>query len=395
VEVRKIAHPGTGGNRNVAVGGVDGLHLQVTPTGARSWLLRVTIKGKRCQIGLGPFPDVTLSQARERAREVKDQIWRGIDPLAEKRRMTFSQAMEKTLLSRMAEFRNEKHKKQWRSTLDTYAVPVLGQLSVSDIDVSDVLRVLEPIWATKTETASRLRGRIEAVLSWATVGGHRAGDNPARWRGNLDAVLPKPGKIAKVRHNPALSLTDAADWFADLRKRDGMATRALEFLAITAARSGEVRGATWDEIDIETGIWIIPADRMKAGKEHRVPLTQQAVALLQALPSMQGTDYVFPAARGGALSDMALSACMRRINNARAGGYLDQRSGHRAVPHGLRSTFRDWAAERTDYPREMAEIALAHNMGGTVERAYRHSDMLEKRRGMMVAWGEFLGGKDG
>jgi len=369
--------------------------LQVTPTGARSWLLRVTIKGKRRQIGLGSYPDVTLAQARERARGVKDMIWQGIDPLAEKRRLTFAQAMEKTLEARTAEFRNEKHKKQWRSTLDTYAMPMLGNMAVSDIDVSDVLRVLEPIWTTKTETASRLRGRIEAVLSWATVGGHRTGDNPARWRGNLDAVLPKPGKVAKVKHNPALSLADAADWFTDLRKRDGMATRALEFVALTAARSGEVRGATWAEIDLDAGVWIIPAERMKAGKEHRVPLTQEAVALLKALPRMKGSDYVFPAARGGALSDMALSACMKRINEARDGGYLDPRSGRPAVPHGLRSTFRDWAAERTEFERDMAEIALAHNVGSTVERAYRRGDMIEKRRQMMAAWARFLKGEAG
>jgi len=353
------------------------------------------VKGKRRQIGLGAYPDVTLAQARERARGVKDMIWQGIDPLAEKRRLTFEQAMEKTLEARTAEFRNEKHKKQWRSTLDTYAVPMLGNMAVSDIDVSDVLRVLEPIWTTKTETASRLRGRIEAVLSWATVGGHRTGDNPARWRGNLDAVLPKPGKVAKVKHNPALSLADAADWFTDLRKREGMATRALEFAALTAARSGEVRGATWAEIDLDAGVWIIPAERMKAGKEHRVPLTQEAVALLKALPRMKGSDYVFPAARGGALSDMALSACMRRINEARYGGYLDPRSGRPAVPHGLRSTFRDWAAERTEFERDMAEIALAHNVGSTVERAYRRGDMIEKRRQMMAAWARFLKGAAG
>lgn len=394
VEVRKIAHPGTGGNRNVAVGGVDGLLLQVTPTGARSWLLRATVKGKRRQIGLGSYPDVTLAQARERARGVKDMIWQGIDPLAEKRRLTFSQAMEKTLEARTAEFRNEKHKKQWRSTLDTYAVPMLGNMAVSDIDVSDVLRVLEPIWTTKTETASRLRGRIEAVLSWATVGGHRTGDNPARWRGNLDAVLPKPGKVAKVKHNPALSLADAADWFTDLRKRDGMATRALEFVALTAARSGEVRGATWAEIDLDAGVWIIPAERMKAGKEHRVPLTQEAVALLKALPRMKDCPYVFPAARGGALSDMALSACMKRIHEARDGGYLDPRSGRPAVPHGLRSTFRDWTAEQ-GYARDMAEMALAHNVGTEVERAYRRSDMLDRRRQMMAAWARFLKGEAG
>ena len=394
-EVRRIAHPGTGGNRNVAVGGVDGLLLQVTPTGARSWLLRATIKGKRRQIGVGAYPDVTLAQARERARGVKDMIWQGIDPLAEKRRLTFAQAMENTLKARTAEFRNEKHKKQWRATLDAYAVPMLGNRAVSDIGVSDVLRVLEPIWTDKTETASRLRGRIEAVLSWATVAGHRTGDNPARWRGNLDAVLPKPGKVAKAKHNPALSLADAADWFTDLRKRDGMATRALEFVALTAARSGEVRGATWAEIDLDAGVWIIPAERMKAQREHRVPLTQEAVALLKALPRMQGSDLVFPAARGGALSDMALSACMKRIHEARDGGYLDPRSGRPAVPHGLRSTFRDWAAERTEFERDMAEIALAHNVGSTVERAYRRGDMIEKRRQMMAAWARFLKGEAG
>ena len=392
-EVRRIAHPGKGGNRNVAVGGVDGLQLQVTPTGARSWLLRVTIKGKRRQLGLGPFPDVTLAQARDRARGIKEDLWQGIDPLAEKRLVTFAQAMERTLELRTAEFRNDKHKKQWRSTLDRYAVPVLGDIPVSDIDVSDVLRVLEPIWATKTETASRLRGRIEAVLSWATVGGHRKGDNPARWRGNLDAVLPKPSKVAQVRHNPALSLADASDWFANLRRRDGIATRALEFLALTAARSGEVRGATWEEIDLSLGLWVIPAERMKAQREHRVPLTPDVLALLKAMPRLQGSAYVFPAARGGMLSDMALSACMKRIHEAREGGYLDPRSGRPAVPHGLRSTFRDWTAERTEYERDMCEIALAHTVGSAVERAYRRSDMIEKRRQMMDAWARFLKGE--
>ncbi len=394
-EVRRIAHPGTGGNRNVAVGGVDGLLLQVTPSGARSWLLRATVKGRRVQIGLGGYPDTTLAQARTRARDIRDQVWQGIDPLADKRRLTFAQAMEKTLAARTAEFRNEKHKKQWRSTLDKYAVPVLGDMAVSDIGVSDVLRVLEPVWRERTETASRLRGRIEAVLSWATVGGHRTGDNPARWRGNLDAVLPKPGKVAKVKNYPALSLADAADWFTDLRKRDGMATRALEFVALTAARSGEVRGATWAEIDLDAGVWTIPAARMKAQREHRVPLTPEAVALLQALPRMQNSDHVFPAARGGELSDMALSACMKRINEARDGRYLDPRSGRPAVPHGLRSSFRDWAAERTEFERELAEIALAHNVGSAVERAYRRADMIEKRREMMSAWASFLKGEAG
>jgi len=392
LEVRRLAHPGTGRNVCFTVGGVDGLQLQITPTGARSWLLRYTMRGRRPQIGLGAYPDVTLAQARERARQVKDMIWQGIDPLAEKRRLTFAQAVEDYCAAKLGEFRNEKHKKDWRASLDRYAVPVIGNMGVAEIDMQDVLRVLEPIWQTKTETASRLRGRIENVLSWATVAGHRKGDNPARWKGNLSEVLPKPAKVARVTHQPALALADAPEWFADLRARSGIATRALEFLALTAARSGEVRGATWAEIDLAAGLWTIPGTRMKAGREHRVPLTQEAVALLKALPRMQGSDYLFPAARGGALSDMALSACMKRLTAAREGGYLDRVSGRPAVPHGLRSTFRDWAAER-GYPRDMAEIALAHNTGTEVERAYRRGDMVERRRAMMQAWCRLLRGE--
>ena len=261
---------------------------------------------------------------------------------------------------------------------------------VSEITVHELARTLEPIWLTKTETASRLRGRIEAIMAWATVKGHREGDNPARWRGNLDAILPKPSKVSKVVHHPALAHADVPSWFADLRKRDGMATRALEFLAMTAARSGEVRGAAWAEIDIDTALWTIPADRMKAGKEHCVPLTPNAVALLNALPKMKGSDFVFPAARGGMLSDMALSACMKRINEAKIGGYIDPRSGRPAVPHGMRSAFRDWVSEHTDYPRDMAEISLAHSVGSDVERAYRRGDQIEKRRAMMADWGQFI-----
>ncbi len=269
-------------------------------------------------------------------------------------------------------------------------MPVLGSLSVADIDVQDVQRALLPIWGDKTETASRLRGRIEAVLAWATVNGYRSGNNPARWRGNLDATLPKPGKIAKVTHLAALDLKDAAKWYGDLRSRNGTATRALEFLALTAARSGEVRSARVDEFDTEAGVWIIPASRMKAGKEHRVPLGNQAKEIVSAAIEATHSDFLFPAARGGMLSDMALSACMRRIHDATNQGYVDRRSNRPAVPHGLRSTFRDWAAEKTDYPRDMAEIALAHSVGSEVERAYRRGDMLEKRRLMMAEWESFL-----
>jgi integrase len=407
IEVKRLEHPGHTNNATFAVGGIDGLLMQITPTGARSWLLRCNVGDKRRHMGLGGFPDVTLAGARERAREARDMIRQGVDPVehrkatraalvaAQKRGLTFAEAMEKYLVGKLAEFENPKHKKQWRATLDAYAVPMVGDMLVSDMGVSDVQRILEPIWLTKNETGSRLRGRVEAVMAWATVAGHRTGDNPARWKGNLDAILPKPGKVSKVQHHPALTLSDVPEWFADVRSRKGFATRALEFVAMTGARSGEVRGAVWSEIDLDEGLWIIPATRMKARKEHRVPLTSEALALLRALDRMQGSDYVFPAVRGGALSDAALSACMKRINEAREGGYIDRVSGRPAVPHGLRSTFRDWASERTDYPRDMAELALAHNVGSEVERAYRRGDMIEKRRAMMAAWGRFLRGEAG
>ena len=295
---------------------------------------------------------------------------------------------------KLAEFSNEKHAKQWAATLTNYALPILGGKAVQDISMEDVRRVLDPIWLTKNETATRLRGRIEAVLSWAAVAGHRIGDNPARWNGNLKEVLSAPDKVTSTVAQPALALSDAPKWFAKLRQREGIAARALEFLTLTAARSGEIRGATWKEIDRISGLWTIPGERMKAGREHRVPLTESAVAILDSLPRLMGSDFVFPAARGGALSDMTISAVMRRMQETevKAGmlGWVDQRSRRPAVPHGLRSTFRDWVAERSDYPRDMAEIALAHSVGSEVERAYRRGDMLEKRRKMMQDWAEFV-----
>ena len=400
VAVKNLRHPGQGGNVTHAVGGVTGLYLQITPNGSKSWLLRYALDGKRHGMGLGPYPEVSLADARDKARAARDVIRTGADPLAEKRKaraevrrqVTFADAANDTIKAKAAEFRSEKHQKQWRATLDTYAAPIIGSMPVQDIEVADVKRVLEPIWSTKTETATRLRGRIEAVLAWATVHGHRNGDNPARWRGNLDAVLPKPRRVAKAKHYPALSLNDAPAWFSDLRRRAGFATSALEFAALTAARSGEVRQATWDQVDIEAGLWTIPAEQMKAQREHRVPLTAPAIQLLSGMSRIGASPLVFPAARGGALSDMSLSACMRRINADRDGGYLDPRSKRPAVPHGLRSTFRDWAAERTEYPAEMAEMALAHTVGSAVERAYRRTDLFERRRAMMQDWAEFLTG---
>lgn len=323
----------------------------------------------------------------------------GRDPIQERREaragLTFSEAVESYLAVKLDEFRNEKHRAQWRSTLDTYAKPNLGGKLVAHITLQDVLRVLEPIWQGKTETASRLRGRIEAVLSWATVAGHRAGDNPARWKGNLSEVLPKPAKVAKADNQPALAPSDAPRWWASLSQREGMAARALEFLTLTAARSGEVRGMEWGEVDLKVATWTIPATRMKAGREHRVPLTAQALAILETLPTRDDSPFVFHAPKSGPLSDMSISAVMRRIQESEVeagrAGFLDPRNKRPAVPHGLRSTFRQWAAEQ-GYPRDMAELALAHFIGSEVERAYQRSDMLERRRDMMSAWGDLLNG---
>ena len=377
----------------------QGLYLRVQPNGARQWVQRITIRGKRCEMGLGSPPAISLAMARKMALENRGKAMMGGDPLAERRDarggLTFVDAMDKYLTAKLHEFRNEKHRKQWRSTLDTYALPMLGPKLVAEIDTQDVLRVLEPIWQSKTETAKRLRGRIEAVLSWATVGGHRKGDNPARWKGNLSEILPKPGRVTKAGNQPALALADVPRWWAELADREGMAAKALQFLTLTAARSGEVRGMTWDEIDLDAGVWTIPADRMKNGRPHRVPLTPEAVALLESLPRMDGAPYAFFAPRGGMLSDMSISAVMRRMQEAEAkagrAGYLDPASKRPAVPHGLRSTFRQWSAER-GYPRDMAEIALAHFIGSDVERAYQRSDMLDRRRDMMADWGACLRG---
>ncbi|MCC5960015.1 MAG: integrase arm-type DNA-binding domain-containing protein [Rhodobacteraceae bacterium] len=409
LDVKRLAHPG--GKRNILfpVGGVTGLYLQVTPKNGRSWVLRVMVGKLRRDIGLGGFPAVTLSQARDKAREARDKIERGIDPVeerkavkaaliaAQRRGLTFADAVDRALAAKLDAFKNPKHRQQWENTLATYATPDLGKMLVQDITTQDVLRVLQPIWASKTETASRLRGRIEAVLSWATVAGHRTGDNPARWAGNLKELLPAPSKVAKEENQPALTLEDAPRWFASLQKLEGFGSRALELAALTATRSQEVRGAVWEEIDLDQALWIIPGVRMKKEREHRVPLSPRAVELLRALPKLEGNPLVFPAARGGQLSDMTLSATMKRMHESDisqgGAGYLDRVSKRPAVPHGLRSTFRDWAAEMTTYPGEMAEVALAHKISNAVEASYRRGDMIEKRRRMMADWADFMGGK--
>ncbi|MBU0641856.1 MAG: integrase arm-type DNA-binding domain-containing protein [Alphaproteobacteria bacterium] len=409
LDVKRLTHPGKGRNFTYAVGGVSGLYLQLTPNTGRTWLLRVKVGDKRREIGLGGYPDVTLAIARERARETKDKIRQGIDPIeerkaakaslstAQRRGLSFADAVDKCLAAKLDAFKNPKHRQQWRNTLTTYAMPDLGPIMVQDIAVQDVLRVLEPIWQTKTETATRLRGRIEAVLSWATVAGHRTGDNPARWAGNLKELMPAPSKVATNSNQPALQIDDAPRWLAALRGREGMGSRALEFAALTAARSQEVRGARWDEIDMGAGLWTIPADRMKMTREHRVPLSSAAVDILKALPRFVDNPLVFPAPRGGEMSDMTLSAAMKRLHKADVGnggaGFVDRVSKRPAVPHGLRSTFRDWVAERTHFPGDMAEVALAHRISSAVEASYRRGDMVEKRRAMMAAWAEHLTGK--
>jgi integrase len=377
-----------------------GLYLRIDRGGRKYWVQRVTINKKRCEIGLGNYPLVTLAMARDQALENKRRIHTGNDPLAEKRKSKmddrFSAVAEKYLEVKLAEFRNEKHKKQWRSTLERFAFPLLGAKSVNDITVHDILAVLRPIWETKTETASRLRGQIEKILSWAIVSELRDGDNPARWRGNLSEVLAAPSKIKKVRNHPAIAQNDTVRWWADLSARKGMSIAALQFTALSAARSGEIRGMVWNEIDFEAGHWTIPKERMKTQRQHRVPLTENMRTILENLPRLHESPYVFFSPKGGMLSDMALSKVMRGMTASdlkRGGkGYLDTKSGDPAVPHGLRSTFRDWAAEHGE-DHHMAEIALAHSVGSVVYRAYRRTDAQERRRKMMQRWERFLIGK--
>ncbi len=381
-----------------AVGGVDGLHLRIAG-GSRAWILRLVVpvnddgerdpSSRRADIGLGGYPDVPLAEARERARELRRKAREGIDPVAERRRVkalqarrveqakTFADCAKAYLVSHCVSWKNAKHGQQWASTLETYAYPKIGRCPVADVDTTAILGILEPIWSTKTETASRVRGRIESVLDWAAVRGYRQGENPARWKGHLDKLLPARSKVRKVEHHPALPYADMAGFMAELAGRAGIAARALEFGILTAARSGEVRGARWEEFDLDARTWTIPADRMKAGKEHRVPLSTRAVALLQSLPKVTGSAVVFTAPRGGKLSDMTLTAVLRRM------GSKD------VTQHGFRSTFRDWAGETTAFPREVIEHALAHQLRDKVEAAYQRGDLLRKRVELMQAWADY------
>lgn len=356
-----------------------GLYLNISKAGSKSWSFIWRKGAKRNEMGLGGFPAVSLAHARVRAAECREMVAAGGNPITERRKEevpTFGACADAFIGSMEGQWKNDKHRAQWRMTLETYAGPI-RQKPVSEVETDDVLRVLQPIWQKRPETASRLRGRIERVLDFAKVRGWRSGENPALWRGHLAHILPS--RSARTRgHHAAMPYGDVPSFFARLNEHEAVAARALEFLILTAARSGEVRDATWDELDLETGVWLIPGERMKMGKPHRVPLSKAAVALLEKLAKLRVSEFVFPGQRAGRpMSNMAYAMLMRRMN-----------LGHLTV-HGFRSAFRDWAGDETSFPRELAEQALAHQVGNEVERAYRRSDALNKRRELMEAWSTF------
>jgi integrase len=363
-----------------------GLYLQVAPSSkgiTRSWLYRFTLDRKARKMGLGSCNVVSLAEAREAAKECRKRLHAGDDPIVARnlerdaKRLeresarTFEQCAEAFIKTREASWKNEKHRLQWRQTLRDFAYPVIGRLPVQDVDVPAVMRVLEPIWEKKTETASRLRGRLEQILDWAAFMKYRAGDNPSRWSGNLKHGLANKGDIAPVVHHAAMAYSEIPNFMKRLRRLHGVSARALEFLILTACRSGEARGATRDEI--ENGVWKIPGERMKSKREHRVPLSNAALAVVRG-QSERG--LMFPGRRHAQLSDATLSGVLKRM-------------GVKVTVHGFRSSFRDWGAERTNYPNEMLELALAHAVSDKVEAAYRRGDMLERRRRVMNDWADF------
>jgi integrase len=367
-----------------------GLYLQVTGTGAKSWIYRYMLRGREREMGLGSLSAVCLADARAKAAECRSLRQAGVDPIDRRKKakdearldaasaLTFKSAVIAYIDSHRAGWRNPKHIWQWGATLAKYASPIIGDLSVQAIDTTLVLKVLEPIWPTIPETASRLRGRIEAVLDWATVRGYRKGDNPARWRGHLSKLLPARSKVRKVRHHTALPYAELPDFMVALSGQRGIAARTLEFTILTAARTGEAIGATWGEVSEAEKVWIVPGNRMKAGKEHRVPLSNPVLAIFKEMKSSGNGELVFHGAkRGRPLSNTAMIAVLRRMGR-----------GDLTV-HGFRSSFRDWVAERTNFPGEMAEMALAHAVGDRVEAAYRRGDMFDRRRRLMSAWAAY------
>jgi integrase len=382
---------GTPRARLYADGG--GLYLQVTPGSggnSKSWIYRyATASGNERFMGIGPLDAVCLADARAKAAECRRLREQGTDPIDARnaqralaaveraKAMTFDQCAEQYIAAHRAGWRSHRHLSQWKNTLVTYVSPVFGTLPVGSIDVGLVIKVLDPIWSTKPETASRVRGRIEAVLDWAGARGFRDPDNPARWKGRLENLLPPRSKVRAVKHHAALPFIEASHFMHSLRERDAVAARALEFAVLTAARTGEVLGAKWSEIDFKANIWTVPANRMKGGREHRVPLSDAAVAVLRPMLKVQQSDYVFPGDQRATLSNMVIPKLLQRM------GRDD------LTVHGFRSTFRDWAAERTNFSNEVVEMALAHAVGNKVEAAYRRGDLFEKRRKLMDAWAAY------
>lgn len=368
-----------------------GLWLYVRSSGTKSWVYRYMRYGKAREMGLGSIHTLSLSEARDKAGQVRKLLLEGGDPIETNRKMklaiklsettnpTYKKSAERFINTHKTGWKNKKHIAQWSSTHEKYVYKVFGDLSVQDIDTGLVLKVLEPIWNTKPETASRVRGRIERVLDWAKARGYREGENPARWRGHLENLLSTSSKARRVKHFAALPYQEIYEFMEALRKQVGISANALEFLILTAARSGEVRKANWKEIDLDLKLWVIPIERMKAAREHRVPLSGRAIVILNEMKKNHGQDgFVFPGAkRKSSLSNMSLSAVLRRMD-------------HRDITvHGFRSTFRDWTAEQTSYPREVAELALAHSITNKVEAAYRRGDLIEKRQHLMGDWAAY------
>ncbi|MGE8126823.1 tyrosine-type recombinase/integrase [Methylobacterium sp. NPDC080182] len=366
-----------------------GLWLQVTGKGGKSWIFRYKIAGRAREMGLGSCATWSLAEARERARECRKLTSEGVDPIEVRKvkrqeaaleaakAITFRDCAGKYIEAHKAGWRNAIHAAQWPSSLENHVHPVIGDLPVQAIDTGSVMKVLEPIWTTRSETATRVRARIESVLDWAATHGYRRGENPARWRGHLQNLLPKRSRVKRVQHYAALPFREMATFMADLRGEDSVPARALEFAILTAARSGEALGARWSEIDMEAGIWAIPAERMKSGVEHRVPLSAPALALLAKMHGLNET-FVFPGSRSRRpLTDKMARDVLVKID--RAG----------LTVHGFRSSFRDWAGECTAFPRDLAEMALAHTVGDATERAYRRGDLFEKRRELMDAWASY------
>lgn len=391
LQVAKLTKPGLYGD-----GG--GLTLQITATGAKSWLFRYMIAGQAHGMGLGPTHTVSLAEARQKALDARKLLIDGIDPLAAKKQnqiaatlaaaktMTFDQCAEAYILAHKAGWKNAKHVDQWTNTLNTYASPVFGHLPVAEVDTGLVVKCLAPIWESKTETASRVRGRIESVLGWATTSGYRTGENPARWKGHLENLLAKISKTSRTKNHPSLPWQRIGAFMSALRAREGVSARAVEFAILTAGRSGEVRGARWAEFDMASKLWTIPAERMKAKREHQVPLSDAALAMLESMPT--DCDVVFPGAKGQPLSDMSLTAVIRRMNSDAKPVWTDA-NGEGITVHGFRSTFRMWAAETTNYPREVAEHALAHQLPDAVERAYQRGSQFAKRVALMAEWAAY------